>query len=174
MSDVLDEQRRESANQVSAEYICKICQRARLRNRWGIGCFPCRRVDAAVGRLHTAASLTPSGGLADIEGETLAERLGHVPEDLEDRVRAFHTERLLAMSALMRASTGRPGVAKWPGGPPWALVADWHRWSATFPAWWEVSVECFQVYVRTLHPWALDVEPRINDGVWLRDLVRVE
>ncbi len=156
--------------------LCEVCQRARPRlqpDRFGrvLACETCLHVDATFGGLHGARLLTPLDRDRVREEDALHHRLFGHDDSLTARHQHFHAVQLRAMNDEATAGGVRHLVVTYPHGGFRALFVDWDRWRLHFPASLGASVEGYLRYVRKVHPWALEVEPRLLRPQWLSGLL---
>ena len=96
---------------------------------------------------------------------------GHADRSQSAQHQDWHGRRLVAMNDEATAAGVRHLVVTYPHGSHYALFVDWERWQVHFPATLEASMEAYQRYLTKLHPWALEVEPRLLDPQWLTRLI---
>jgi len=157
---------------VPSDELCHVCHRGRARPEHGVlACETCLAVDAALGARYRTDLFTPLDQHAP--DDVLYHRLwGHGDETRHGRLAAFHGAGVAHLRALAEAEGERYLVVASPHAPRELLFVDWPRWRHRFPASLDTSVRAYRAYLGEVHPWALDVEPRLAEPGWLELVVR--
>lgn len=156
---------------VPSDELCRVCRRARLDPGTGVlACEICLAVDALLGERELVEQLTPLDPHG--AGSVLHHRLwGGLDGSSGARLTAFHDAGLRAMRDLAAAEGTHYLVVTSPRLASRARLVDWPRWRRRFPPSLAASVRAYRAYLTAVHPWALELEPRVTEPGWLEHQV---
>ena len=154
------------APQVWLTHLCHVChtalRRAHPDPRGPRVCTTCLRIDAALAAAHDAALLTPLDPSWARGDGVLHTRL-RPDDDPGARLAAHHVREVLRRLDALDPADRHGLAARYPAGPQHARVVDLDRWQHHVPPGPRASAEGYARYVADVHPWLVDLEPRVTD-----------